>query len=284
MKLVRYGEPGCERPGILDAQGNVCDIGDHVADISGGALVSEGLAALAALDPSMLARVEPGRLGPCVGSVGKIICIGLNYSDHAREAGLEPPTEPVIFLKAPSAICGPNDDVVLPPGSRRADWEVELGVVIGKPGNQISPEAASEHVAGYCILNDVSERSYQLKRGGQWTKGKSCDTFCPIGPWLVTQDEVPDPQNLELWLEVDGGRMQHGSTRDMIFPVFKLVSYVSSFMSLQSGDIIATGTPAGVGMGRKPPMFLVDGARMSLGISGLGVQVQNVVSYPGLEP
>ncbi len=232
-------------------------------------------------DPRTLPIVEgKPRIGPCVGSVGKVICVGLNYSDHAAESGMPLPDEPILFLKATSSIVGANDDIEIPSGSEKTDWEVELGVVIGEPGKYISPEQALQHVAGYCVINDVSEREYQLERGGQWDKGKGCDTFAPIGPWLVTADEIPDPQDLEMWLEVDGRRYQNGTTRTMIFGVAQLVTYISRFMSLQSGDIISTGTPPGVGLGQRPnPIYLRPGQTMRLGISGLGVQQQRTIGY-----
>lgn len=279
MKLVRFGPAGSEKPGILDADGNVRDLSTHVADIAGSVLTPEGLARLAAIDPNSLPRVDnPGRYGPCVAGTGKFICIGLNYSDHAAETGAMVPDEPIIFMKATSAICGPNDTVLIPRTSVKTDWEVELGVVIGKPAKYVSEAEALEHVAGYCVVNDVSERAFQAERGGQWTKGKSCDTFGPIGPWLVTRDEVPDPQNLSMWLEVNGHRYQDGSTKTMVFGVAHLISYLSQFMSLQTGDIISTGTPPGVGLGQKPPVFLKPGDVMRLGIEGLGEQMQHVAA------
>lgn len=282
MKLLRYGPKGQELPGLLDAQGRVRDLSGIVPDIAGQTLTAEGLAVLRALDPAKLPLVEglpqDGlRLGPCVGQVGKFICIGLNYADHAAESGMAVPAEPVVFAKWTSAICGPDDEVEIPRGSTRTDWEVELGVVIGTGGRYIAEADAMKHVAGYCVVNDVSEREYQLERGGQWDKGKGCDTFGPIGPWLVTADEVPDPQNLDLWLEVDGHRYQNGNTRTMVFGVAHLVSYLSRFMSLQPGDVISTGTPPGVGLGQKPPKYLVAGQTMRLGIQGLGEQRQRTV-------
>lgn len=278
MKLLRYGPKGSEQPGLLDGEGRLRNLSGIVDDIAGPALAPEGLAKLAALDPATLPRVEGSpRLGPCVGRIGKFICIGLNYSDHAYESGLAVPAEPVIFMKATSAVCGPYDHIELPRGSKKTDWEVELGVVIGRPGKYIEEAAAFEHIAGYCVVNDVSEREFQLERSGQWSKGKGCDTFGPIGPWLVTPDEVPDPQNLELWLDVNGHRYQHGNTQTMVFGVAKLVSYLSHFMSLQSGDVISTGTPPGVGLGQKPPVYLKAGDVVTLGIHGLGEQRQAVV-------
>ncbi len=286
MKLLRYGAPGQERPGMLDAEGRLRDLSAHVPDIDGAALAPAVLGRLAALDASDLPLVEGSpRLGPCVGGVGKMVCVGLNYADHAAESGMPVPAEPVLFLKPSSAICGPNDDIQIPPGAAKADWEVELGVVIGKTARYVSKAEAMEHVAGYCIVNDVSERAYQLERGGQWDKGKGCDTFGPIGPWLVTRDEVPDPQALDLWLEVDGRRFQDGNTRTMVFDVVTLVSYISQFMSLQPGDVISTGTPPGVGMGQKPhPIYLKAGQVMRLGVAGLGEQRQRTIDAPAGRP
>ena len=283
MKLLRYGPAGQEKPGLLDAQGRVRDLSAVVPDVAGNVLLPAQLAALRALDPISLPLV-PGtpqqdlRLGPCVGHVGKFICIGLNYADHAAEAGMAVPPEPVVFGKWTSAICGPNDAVQIPRGSVKTDWEVELGVVIGQGGRYIEEADAIAHVAGYCVVNDVSEREYQLERAGTWDKGKGCDTFGPIGPWLVTADEVPNPQALKLWMELDGHRYQNGSTATMVYGVAFLVSYLSRFMSLQPGDIISTGTPPGVGMGQKPPVFLRAGQTMRLGVEGLGVQTQAVVA------
>lgn len=277
MKLLRYGPKGQEKPGIVDAEGIVRDLSSLVDDIAGEVLTDHGLAGITEADLSSLPAVDVARYGPCVGGVGKFICIGLNYSDHAVESGLEVPPEPVIFAKATSAICGPNDTVEIPRGSTATDWEVELGVVIGKEAKYVDESEALEHVAGYCVINDISERDFQNKRGGQWTKGKSADTFGPIGPWLVTRDEVPNPQNLSMYLDVNGKRRQDGSTNTMVFGVAHLVSYLSQFMSLQPGDIISTGTPPGVGMGTKPePVYLKEGDKMELGIEGLGVQRQNV--------
>jgi 2-keto-4-pentenoate hydratase/2-oxohepta-3-ene-1,7-dioic acid hydratase in catechol pathway len=275
MKLVRYGEPGSERPGLIDTDGAVRDLSAHVGDIAGAALSPDGLARLARLDPRSLPLV-PGspRFGPCVAGVGKFICIGLNYSDHAAETGAKVPPEPIIFMKATSAIVGPDDDVVIPRGSEKTDWEVELGFVIGKTAKYVSETDALGHVAGYCVVNDVSERAFQTERSGQWTKGKSCDTFGPIGPWLVTRDEVADPQDLKMWLTVNGRTMQDGSTKTMVYGVAFLVSYLSRFMSLHPGDIVTTGTPPGVGMGLKPPRYLKAGDVVELGIEGLGRQRQ----------
>jgi 2-keto-4-pentenoate hydratase/2-oxohepta-3-ene-1,7-dioic acid hydratase in catechol pathway len=279
VKLLRYGPIVSERPGVLDEEGAVRDLSRHVSDLRGDTFLPDQLAKLKSLKLSDLPKVaDTPRIGPCVAGVGKIICVGLNYSDHAAESNMAVPTEPVLFMKATSSIIGPNDEVEIPPGSEKTDWEVELGVVIGKPGRYISEERALEHIAGYCVVNDVSERAYQLERGGQWDKGKGCDTFAPIGPWLVTPDEVPDPQNLDMWLEVDGQRYQKGNTRTMVFGVAHLVSYISQFMSLQSGDIISTGTPPGVGMGQKPPVYLKPGQIMRLGIDGLGMQQQTTRS------
>ncbi len=280
MKLLRYGPKGAERPGLLDGNGKIRDLSDHVGDIAGDVLRPAGLDKLRALDPDSLPPVagDP-RIGPCVGAIGKFVCIGLNYADHAAESGVDVPPEPVVFMKANSAINGPYDDVAIPRGSEKTDWEVELAVVIGAPGKYIAEADAFDHVAGYCVVNDVSERAFQLERAGQWVKGKSADTFAPIGPWLVTADEVPDPQNLPLWLEVDGHRYQNGSTETMVYGVRHLVSYLSRFMSLQSGDVISTGTPPGVGMGQKPnPIYLEPGQTMRLGVDGLGEQRQLVVA------
>jgi 2-keto-4-pentenoate hydratase/2-oxohepta-3-ene-1,7-dioic acid hydratase in catechol pathway len=279
MKLLRYGAPGKEKPGILHADGGIRDLSAIVPDHAREFLLPESLEKLRKADITRLPKVtgEP-RIGPCVGSVGKFVCIGLNYSDHAKEAGMPVPVEPVVFMKATSSICGPNDDVVLPRGSTKGDWEVELGVVIGKPAKYVKEADALSHVAGYCVINDLSERAFQLEGTGQWVKGKSADTFGPIGPWLVTPDEIPDAQNLVMWLEVDGHRYQNGSTRTMIFGVPYLISYVSKFMSLQTGDVISTGTPPGVGFGLKPPVYLRAGNRIRLAISGLGQQNQLVVA------
>jgi 2,4-didehydro-3-deoxy-L-rhamnonate hydrolase len=279
MKLLRFGESGKERPGILHADGTIRDLSGVIPDLAGSALLPDSIARLRQLDHGMLPRVNGAqRLGPCVAGVGKFICVGLNYSDHAAESNMPVPAEPIIFMKATSSICGPNDDVVLPRGSQKSDWEVELGVVIGKPAKYVSEEEAMSHVAGFCVVNDLSERAYQLEGTGQWVKGKSADTFGPIGPWLVTPDEVADCQNLGLWLEVDGHRYQNGTTATMVFGVAFLVSYLSRFMSLQPGDIISTGTPPGVGLGRNPPVFLRAGNEMRLGVDGLGEQRQRVIA------
>ena len=279
MKLLRYGPKGREKPGILDKDGKIRDLGAHVPDIAGTALLPDSLKKLAALNPAELPLASGDlRVGPCVGKIGKFVCIGLNYADHAAETGAPIPKEPIIFMKATSAVIGPNDEVEIPRGSVKTDWEVELGVVIGKNAKYVPENHAMDYVAGYCVINDVSEREYQIERGGQWDKGKGCDTFGPTGPWLVTKDEVPDPQNLAMWLEVDGHRYQNGSTKTMIFNVQKLVSYLSHFMSLQPGDVISTGTPPGVGMGQKPsPIYLKAGQTMRLGIAGLGEQQQKLV-------
>ncbi|MCW2241422.1 fumarylacetoacetate hydrolase family protein [Azospirillum canadense] len=278
MKLLRFGPPGQEKPGLLDAEGRIRDLSGHVADIAGDALLPDGLARLKAIDPSSLPVVDAGvRLGPCVAGTGKFICIGLNYSDHAAETGAEVPPEPIIFMKATSAIVGPNDDIEIPRGSEKTDWEVELGVVIGKTAKYVSEDEAMDHVAGYCVINDVSERAFQAERQGQWTKGKSADTFGPTGPWLVTADEIEDPQKLPMWLEVNGHRYQNGSTATMIYGVRYLVAYLSQFMSLRPGDIISTGTPPGVGLGQKPQVYLKAGDVVTLGIQGLGTQRQVAV-------
>ncbi|KPP83681.1 MAG: 2,4-diketo-3-deoxy-L-fuconate hydrolase [Rhodobacteraceae bacterium HLUCCA08] len=280
MKLLRYGPPGAEKPGLLDDAGTIRDLSGEVADIAGAVLEPEGLARLAALDPASLPAVDGDpRLGACVGAVGKMICVGLNYADHAAESGNAVPPEPVLFAKATSAICGPNDPVRIPRGSEKTDWEAELGVVIGREARYVDEADALSHVAGYCVINDYSERAFQNERAGQWTKGKSADTFGPIGPWLVTADEVPDPQDLAMWLEVDGHRYQDGSTRTMVYGVAHLVHYISQFMSLQPGDVISTGTPPGVGMGQKPQVFLREGQIVRLGIQGLGEQSQTAIAW-----
>jgi ureidoglycolate lyase len=279
MKLLRHGWPGAEKPGLLDADGAIRDLSGVVRDIDGEALSPESLRKLAALDWHTLPKVAGSpRLGPCVARPLNYVCIGLNYADHAAESGMAIPKEPIIFLKSLSAFSGPNDDVRIPRGAKKTDWEVELGVVIGRLARSVPENEAMEHVAGYCVCNDVSEREFQLERGGTWDKGKGCDTFGPTGPWMVTRDEVADPQNLRLWLEVDGRRFQDGNTSTMIFGVRKLVSYVSHFITLAPGDIISTGTPPGVGSGVKPePVFLKPGQTMRLGIDGLGEQTQRVV-------
>lgn len=279
MKLVRYGEPGAEKPGLIDAAGAIRDLSGHVPDIAGAVLTPEGLATIAAVDPASL-PIVPGtpRFGPCVAGTGKFICIGLNYSDHAAETGATVPPEPIIFMKATSAITGPNDPVEIPRTSQKTDWEVELGVVIGKKAKYVSEADAMDHVAGYCLINDVSERAFQAERQGQWTKGKSADTFGPIGPWLATRDEIADPQNLKMWLTVNGRMFQNGTSATMVYGVRFLVSYLSQFMSLHPGDIISTGTPPGVGLGQKPNIFLKPGDVMELGIEGLGQQRQVCVA------
>jgi 2-keto-4-pentenoate hydratase/2-oxohepta-3-ene-1,7-dioic acid hydratase in catechol pathway len=280
MKLLRYGPRGQEKPGLLDRDGQIRDLSGVIKDIGPETLAPASLAKLRQLNPQSLPAVAGSpRLGPCVGAVPKLVCVGLNYVDHAKEAGMQIPGEPVLFLKAISSITGPNDDVMLPKGAEKGDWEVELGIVIGSTAQYVGVHDALKHVAGYCIVNDVSERNYQLERGGNWSKGKSADTFCPIGPWLVTADEVPDPQALDLFCEVGGQRMQNGSTRNMIFSCAQIVSYISHFMTLTPGDVIPTGTPAGVGHGMKPPRYLKPGDVMRLGVAGLGEQRQKVVAY-----
>ncbi len=282
MKLLRYGPLGQEKPGILDAQGAIRDLSGVVGDINGATLQPEALAKLRGVDVNALPKVAGNpRIGACVAGIGKFICIGLNYSDHAAETGATVPPEPIIFMKATSAIMGPDDDLIIPKNSLKTDWEVELGVVIGKVARYVSEADAMNHVAGYCTINDVSERAFQIERHGQWTKGKSCDTFGPIGPWLVTADEVPDPQNLAMFCDVNGHRFQNGSTKTMVYGVRYLISYLSQFMSLQPGDVISTGTPPGVGMGQKPPLYLKPGDKVHLGIAGLGEQRQNVKAYAG---
>jgi len=281
MKLVRYGRPGKEKPGLIDAAGKIRDLSEVVADIDGATLAPRVLARLAKIKPESLpaARGAP-RIGPCVANVGNFVAVGLNYADHAAESGMPIPKEPVLFIKARTCIVGPYDDVVIPRGSEKTDWEVELGVVIGARASYVSEKDALAHVAGYCVVNDVSERAYQLERGGgQWTKGKGCPTFGPIGPWLVTADEVPDPQKLSMWLDVNGERMQSGSTATMVFGVARLVSEISQFMILEPGDVITTGTPPGVGSGKKPPRYLKAGDTISLGVDGLGQQAQRVVAW-----
>jgi len=281
MKLLRYGPAGQEKPGCLDAEGRVRDLSEYVDDIAGAALLPDAIAGLKALDVTTLPVVDGMpqaglRLGPCVGQTGKFVCIGLNYADHAAESGMDVPPEPVIFNKWTSAIVGPDDDVIIPRDSQKTDWEVELGVVIGKGGSYIDEANAMDHVAGFCVVNDVSEREFQIERAGTWDKGKGCDTFGPTGPWLVTPDEVGDYDNLSMWLEVDGKRHQNGSTATMVYKVPHLISYCSRFMSLQPGDVISTGTPPGVGMGLKPPTYLSGGETMRLGIEKLGIQTQTV--------
>jgi 2-keto-4-pentenoate hydratase/2-oxohepta-3-ene-1,7-dioic acid hydratase in catechol pathway len=276
MKLLRYGPKGQEKPGLLDATGQIRDLSTHVADLAGQVLTD--LDRLKSIDPASLPKVEgTPRLGPCVGGTGKFICIGLNYSDHAAETGATVPPEPIIFMKATSAICGPNDPILIPRTSQKTDWEVELGVIIGKPAKYVSEADAVKHVAGYCVINDVSERAFQTERSGQWTKGKSCDNFGQTGPWLVTPDEIADPQNLPMWLTVNGQKVQNGSTATMVYGVAFLVSYLSQFFTLHPGDIISTGTPPGVGMGMKPPRYLKAGDVVELGIQGLGQQKQTCV-------
>ena len=279
MKLCRVGPAGAEKPALADGDGRLRDLSQVVDDLAGAHLTPAGLERIRAVDPASLPLIEgTPRFGPCVGHIGKFMCIGLNYSDHAAETGSKVPEEPILFMKATSAVCGPNDDVIIPRGSQKTDWEVELGVVIGTPGKYIEEADALGHVAGYCVVNDVSERAFQTEHKGQWTKGKSADTFGPLGPWLVTADEVADPQNLALWLEVDGERVQNGSTATMVYGVAHLISYLSRFMSLRSGDVISTGTPPGVGMGFKPPRFLRPGQEMRLGVEGLGEQRQRTVA------
>jgi len=278
MKLMRVGQPGHEKPAILDAEGKIRDLSGHVKDIGGDGISPEGLKKIAALDLSTLPVLTEDRIGACVAGTGKFICIGLNFSDHAAETGAAVPSEPVIFMKATSAIVGPNDNVVIPRGSEKTDWEVELGVVIGKTAKYVSEADALDYVAGYCVSHDVSERAFQTERQGQWTKGKSCDTFGPIGPWLVTKDEIADPQNLGMWLKVNGETMQNGSSKTMVYGVANVVSYLSQFMSLHPGDVISTGTPPGVGLGMKPQRFLKAGDVVELGIEGLGSQKQTFVA------
>jgi 2-keto-4-pentenoate hydratase/2-oxohepta-3-ene-1,7-dioic acid hydratase in catechol pathway len=278
MKLMRVGQPGQEKPAILDAEGKVRDLSAHVKDIGGDAISPEGLKKIAAIDLGTLPVLNEKRIGACVAGTGKFICIGLNFSDHAAETGATVPPEPVIFMKATSAIVGPNDNVTIPRGSEKTDWEVELGVVIGKTAKYVSEADALDYVAGYCVSHDVSERAFQTERAGQWTKGKSCDTFGPIGPWLVTKDEITDPQDLGMWLKVNGQTMQDGSSKTMVYGVAHVVSYLSQFMSLHPGDVISTGTPPGVGMGLKPPRYLKAGDVVELGIEGLGSQKQTFVA------
>ena len=282
MKLLRYGPPGQEKPGLLDRDSNIRDLSATVRDIDGTALTPASLDRLRRLDPATLPLVSgPQRLGPCVGNVSKVLAIGLNYRKHAEEAGMPIPGEPIFFLKATSSICGPNDDVIIPKASEKTDYEVELGIVIGSTARYIAVHDAKKHIAGYCVVNDVSEREFQIERGGQWTKGKSADTFCPTGPWLVTADEIPDPGKLQLWTEVNGERRQDSNTADLIFGIEHIVSYVSHFMTLNPGDVIPTGTPSGVAMGFKPPKFLRPGDRVRLGVEGLGEQNQRMVAWQG---
>jgi 2-keto-4-pentenoate hydratase/2-oxohepta-3-ene-1,7-dioic acid hydratase in catechol pathway len=278
MKLMRVGPPGAEKPAILAADGTIRDLSAHVADIGGAAIGPDGLKKIAAIDTASLPVVSAdARIGACVAGTGKFICIGLNYSDHAAETGATVPPEPIIFMKATSAISGPNDNVLIPRGSEKTDWEVELAVIIGKTAKYVSEDDAMDYVAGYAVCDDVSERAFQTERSGQWTKGKSCDTFGPIGPWLVSKDEIPDPQNLKMWLTVNGETFQDGTSATMVYGVKYLVSYLSQFMSLHPGDVISTGTPPGVGMGQKPPRYLKDGDVVELGIEGLGTQKQTFV-------
>lgn len=278
MKLLRHGPSGAEKPGILHSDGTVRDLSAIVSDIGGDVLSDAGIAKIRAADPARLPIVQGARLGPCVAGTGKFICIGLNYSDHAAETGATVPPEPIIFMKATSAICGPNDPIIIPRTSEKTDWEVELAVIIGKKAKYVSEAEAMDHVAGYAVTNDVSERAFQTERSGQWTKGKSCDNFGQIGPYLVTRDEVADPQNLGMWLTVNGTKMQNGSTKTMVYGVKYLVSYLSQFMTLHPGDVISTGTPPGVGLGMKPPKYLKAGDVVELGIEGLGQQRQDVIA------
>jgi 2-keto-4-pentenoate hydratase/2-oxohepta-3-ene-1,7-dioic acid hydratase in catechol pathway len=282
MKLLRHGSAGRERPGMVDKSGGIRDLSGVIDDLTGASLSRASLARLAELDPATLPAVAPGtRLGPCVGRVGHFIAVGLNYADHAKETGAKIPDEPILFSKAPSCLSGPDDDVVIPKASEKSDWEVELAVVIGEPAAYVSEAKALDYVAGYAVCNDLSERAWQMERGGQWIKGKSAPTFGPLGPWLVTPDEIADVQKLPMWLELNGEKVQNGSTATMIFGVAHLVSYISQFWRLEPGDVITTGTPPGVGLGMKPPKFLKPGDRMKLSIEGLGVQTQKVVAYTG---
>ncbi len=279
MKLLRYGPMGAEKPGMMDAEGNIRDLSNHIDDVNGSNLSDAALAKLAALDPKGLPLVDGNpRIGACVGDIGKFLCIGLNYSDHAAETGADIPKHPILFFKANSAIVGPNDTVVMPRGSEKTDWEVELGVVIGKQAKYVNKEDALDYVAGYCIVNDVSERHFQANLTGQWTKGKSCDTFGPTGPWLVTKDEIPDPQALDMYCDVNGKRCQTGNTATMIFSVAEIIEHLSQLFTLHPGDVISTGTPPGVGLGMKPPQFLKAGDTMELHIAGLGTQNQTVAA------
>ena len=280
MKLMRVGKPGKEVPAILDSQGIIRDLSAHVSDIDGNLFADDSVKRIASIDLSSLPSIDKNvRIGPAISKVGKFICVGLNYADHAAESGMDVPSEPVLFMKATSSIIGPNDTVELPPTSKKSDWEVELGVVIGKETKYVSEKDALAHIAGYCVINDLSEREFQIEKEGQWCKGKGCDTFGPIGPYLVTPDEVPDSNELDLWLDVNGERLQNGNTRTMVYKVPFLISYISQFMSLQPGDIISTGTPPGVGLGFTPPKYLKEGDVMHLGISGLGEQKQVVERY-----
>ena len=282
MKLLRYGPPGREKPGLVDRDGKIRDLSGAIGDIDGETLAPASLDRLRGIDPASLPLVSGApRLGPCVGRVPKFVAIGLNYRQHAAETGAAIPKEPIIFMKATSSICGPDDEVMIPKGSQKTDWEVELGIVIGSLARYVAAHEVRRYIAGYCIVNDVSEREFQIERGGQWTKGKSADTFGPIGPWLVTADEVPDPGKLALWTEVNGRRVQNSNTSDLIFGIDEIVSYVSHFLSLMPGDVIATGTPSGVGLGMKPPQFLKPGDRMRLSVEGLGEQNQRVVAFGG---
>lgn len=282
MKLARIGPLGSEQPALIDHDGQIRSLAGIADDISGDSLSAEGLDRLRAIDPNTLPVLPPdARYGACVGSVSKFVCIGLNYADHAKETGMQAPAEPILFMKATSAICGPDDDIIIPKNAEKTDWEVELGIVIGSIASHVTLENASDHIAGYCVVNDLSERAFQMEGTGQWVKGKSADTFGPIGPWLVTQDEVADVQNLDIWLRVNGKMLQSSNTRQMIFGVDELVSYVSRYMTLLPGDVIATGTPFGVGLGLDPPLFLKAGDRMELGVEGLGQQNQNTVAWPG---
>ncbi|MBV6814120.1 fumarylacetoacetate hydrolase family protein [Xanthomonas campestris pv. passiflorae] len=281
MKLVRVGAEGHERPGLIDSEGRIRDLSGAIDDVAGEHLTNAGVDKLRALDAATLPVIEGDvRYGAAVGRIGKFICVGLNYADHAAESGMDVPKMPILFMKATTAVCGPNDTVIIPRGSVKSDWEVELGVVIGDVARDVSVDQALNHVAGYAVINDLSEREFQLEHGGQWVKGKSADTFGPIGPWLVTRDEIPDPQNLSMWLEVNGHRYQNGSTRTMVFGVAELVSHISRYMTLMPGDVISTGTPPGVGLGQKPPVYLKPGDVMELEIEGLGRQRQPVVAHP----
>lgn len=284
MRLARYGAPGHERPAILDADGVPRDLSGIVDDIAGDVLTRAGLARLAAIDPATLPVIADGtRIGPAVGGVGKFICVGLNFKDHAAESNLPLPTQPILFMKATTAICGPDDDVIIPRDSVKTDWEVELGIVIGDVARHVPLEKALDHVAGYVLINDVSEREFQIEHGGQWVKGKSCDTFGPTGPWIATKEEIADPQALKMWLKVNGHQYQNGTSAEMVFGVAQLVSYISRYMTLMPGDIISTGTPAGVGLGQKPPTYLKPGDTIELGIDKLGTQRQRTVAWSPVE-